>query len=145
MPRLEAAGAPCRAACAAAAAAATRSIGTAVSFGRAPPAPKKRDSPRGSVHARPLLLTRCTSRGSSCRRVSSRVGAGFARTAAQLLLVHSMAAFAPPAALRAVLSRHRVILGSKSASRQAILREMGVPYEIMARTQPAATCNSSRC
>ena len=44
-----------------------------------------------------------------------------------------MAAFAPPAALRAVLSRHRVILGSKSATRQAILKEMGVPYEIMVR------------
>ena len=44
-----------------------------------------------------------------------------------------MAAFAPPSALRAVLARHRVILGSKSATRQAILKEMGVPYEIMAR------------
>jgi hypothetical protein len=46
-----------------------------------------------------------------------------------------MAAFAPPSALRAVLARHRVILGSRSATRQAILKEMGVPYEIMVRAQ----------
>jgi hypothetical protein len=50
-----------------------------------------------------------------------------------------MAAFAPPAALRAVLARHRVILGSKSATRQAILKEMGVPYEIMVRRKAHAT------
>ena len=50
-----------------------------------------------------------------------------------------MAAFAPPAALRAVLARHRVILGSKSATRQAILKEMGVPYEIMVRGKAHAT------
>jgi septum formation protein len=51
----------------------------------------------------------------------------------------AMAAFAPPAALRAVLARHRVILGSKSATRQAILKEMGVPYEIMVRGKAHAT------
>ena len=49
-----------------------------------------------------------------------------------------MAAFAPPAALARVLARHRVILGSKSATRQAILKEMGVPFEIMARATPHA-------
>jgi predicted house-cleaning NTP pyrophosphatase (Maf/HAM1 superfamily) len=53
-----------------------------------------------------------------------------------------MAAFAPPAALRAVLARHRVILGSKSATRQAILKEMGVPYEIMVRRNTTRSTRS---
>ena len=48
----------------------------------------------------------------------------------------------PPAALRAVLARHRVILGSKSASRQTLLRELGVPYEVVVR---ALACLTPPC
>lgn len=40
-------------------------------------------------------------------------------------------------ALAAVLAQHAVILGSKSASRQAMLREMSVKFEVQA-------CEASR-
>jgi septum formation protein len=39
-------------------------------------------------------------------------------------------ALAPPAAFRAVLARHSLILGSQSASRKAILTGLGVPFTV---------------
>lgn len=37
----------------------------------------------------------------------------------------------PPAALARLLATHRLVLGSKSSSRQAILRELGVPFDCL--------------
>ena len=51
----------------------------------------------------------------------------------------------PPAALRGLLARHRVILGSKSASRQTLLRELGVPYEVVVRAPARTTPPRGAC